>query len=130
MIVYVVTKGIYSDYHICGVALTKERAEKLAMFYKDAYDDCEIEEYNTEAEDEDMLNRLIPVYSVSIKSDGKYRVNIVSYTDSKVEYKPSFELYKCEGLSFYAKLTAKDPEHAFKIANDKRYKMMSELFKL
>ncbi len=130
MVVYVVTKGIYSDYHICGVALTKERAEKLAMFYKDVSDDCEIEEYNTEAEDEDMLNRLIPVYSVSIESDGKYRVNIISYTDSKVEYKPSFKLYKNEGLLFYATLTAKDPEHAFKIANDKRYKMMSELFKL
>lgn len=34
MKVYVITKGIYSDYHICGVALDKERANRLASFFQ------------------------------------------------------------------------------------------------
>lgn len=130
MVVYVVTKGIYSDYHICGVALTKERAEKLAMFYKDAYDDCSIEEYDSEEQNEEILNSLVPVYRVEIRSNGDFTVDIPFYTDGRTQYEPNYKLHENAGYSLTAILTAKDPEHAFKIANDKRYKMMSELFKL
>lgn len=48
MTVYVITKGCYSDYHICGVALDEAEAERLCERYTDKWDDAHIEEYNTE----------------------------------------------------------------------------------
>lgn len=53
--VYVITKGAYSDYHICAVAATKEIAEKLQKIYSDEYSraDARIEEYDlNEAKDD------------------------------------------------------------------------------
>lgn len=44
MIVYVVTEGSYSDYHIEAVFADEERAK----LYLKLHPDCEIEEYDTE----------------------------------------------------------------------------------
>lgn len=49
MTVYVITKGAYSDYHICGVALDKEKAKFLKKVYSGSWEDAYIEEYDTEA---------------------------------------------------------------------------------
>lgn len=48
MKIYVVTEGEYSDYHIEGVFLTKEAADKYVKVRYDgrAYDPC-VEEYDT-----------------------------------------------------------------------------------
>lgn len=46
--IYVITKGDYSDYHICAVAIDKEQAYALAHFYSTKYDAAEVEEYDTE----------------------------------------------------------------------------------
>lgn len=48
MKIYVITKGCYSDYHICAVATDKEKAELLADKFSDRYDSAEIEEYDTD----------------------------------------------------------------------------------
>lgn len=49
MKVYVITQGSYSDYHIVGVKLTREEAEKVvALSNDDYYDYAEIEEYDTD----------------------------------------------------------------------------------
>lgn len=54
MIVYVITAGIYSDYHISGVALEKEKAEQIVKMLKREskgtfmYDQAQIEEYDTD----------------------------------------------------------------------------------
>ena len=127
MIVYVVTKGDYSDYHICGVALSRERAEKLVKLYSEPG----IEEYDTEAADADMLDRLVPVYNVDIDCHGEYMVRIKEYTDSREPFKPSFKLIQrdffgrsCEP-TFQAFLTAKDAKHAVKIAQDERAKQLA-----
>lgn len=48
MKVYVITKGCYSDYHICGVALDKAEAEKLCERCTSEWNNAYIEEYDTE----------------------------------------------------------------------------------
>lgn len=48
MKIYVITKGCYSDYHICTVTTNKEEAETLAETFTDRYDTATIEEYDTE----------------------------------------------------------------------------------
>lgn len=48
MIVYVVTQGSYSDYHVVGVTLDKSKAEKIAKISSNQYDNAQIEEYDTD----------------------------------------------------------------------------------
>lgn len=50
MKVYVITQGSYSDYHIVGVKLTREEAERVVVHANDEdyYDYAEIEEYDTD----------------------------------------------------------------------------------
>ena len=127
MTVYVITHGEYSSYSICGVTLDKNRAEKMAKFYSDTYAKAVIEEYETDAEDSDVLDNLIPVYYVHIDKDGKYTIDVDSYTDGRKPYEPSFNLYDYGGF-FMAFLTAKDKEHALKIALDERAKRMAERY--
>lgn len=59
MNIYVVTEGEYSDYHIEGVFLTKEAAEKyMKLHCYGKYDYPEVEEYETMDEhypDEEMV---------------------------------------------------------------------------
>ena len=43
-IVYLVSKGSYSDYTVLGVYSTKEKAEEIIEFLTDTYNDCDIEE--------------------------------------------------------------------------------------
>ena len=43
-IVYLVSKGSYSDYTVLGVYSTKEKAEEVIEFLTDTYNDCDIEE--------------------------------------------------------------------------------------
>lgn len=132
MIIYVVTQGNYSDYHICGVALSIERAMKLVKLHSRYYDEPQIEEYDTEAEDADMLDHLVPVYDVDIDSRGKYTVKIKEYVDSREPFKPSFKLIQrdffgqCCEPKFEAFLTAKDAAHAVKIAQDERAKQLAQ----
>lgn len=45
MKLYAITKGHYSDYHICTLASSKEKAERLKVLYTDDWNDARIEEY-------------------------------------------------------------------------------------
>lgn len=48
MKVYVITKGEYSDYHICAVVENKAKAELLKEALTDKWEEPYIEEYDTE----------------------------------------------------------------------------------
>lgn len=48
MIVYVITRGEYSDYGIEAVTLEKEKAEELKILYSDSWYDAMIETYDTD----------------------------------------------------------------------------------
>lgn len=47
MKIYVITKGEYSDYHICAVTEDEKIAEKLQRIFSD-WDKAKIEEYDTD----------------------------------------------------------------------------------
>lgn len=68
MKVYVVTQGAYSDYHICGVALTEEDAQVMAKRFDRSWDHSEIEEYDTTIIDD--IKRGNGVYTVFVYNDG------------------------------------------------------------
>ena len=48
MKIYIVTKGSYFDYHICGVAVDLKEAERLQNVNTDEWDMARIETYDTE----------------------------------------------------------------------------------
>ena len=48
MKIYIITKGSYSDYHICGVAVDLKEAERLQNINTDECDIACIETYDTE----------------------------------------------------------------------------------
>ena len=48
MKIYIITRGSYSDYHICGVAVDWKEAERLQNVNTDEWDVARIETYDTE----------------------------------------------------------------------------------
>lgn len=85
--VYVITCGEYSDYHICAVCSTRERAEELRPLYSNRYDIAEIEEYEMDKAPNDA-DRRIPVYMVQISRWVEQGV----VTDSKLQPSESVDL--------------------------------------
>lgn len=85
--VYVITSGEYSDYHICAVCSTRERAEELRPLYSDRWDIAEIEEYEMDKAPNDA-DRRIPVYMVKINRWVEQGV----VTDSKLQPSESVDL--------------------------------------
>lgn len=63
MKVYVITKGKYSDYHVCGVATDKETAEKLRVLNTDKWDEANVEEFDTDDGVKD-LEKYVPAFLV------------------------------------------------------------------
>ena len=134
MKVYVITNGSYSDYHICAVAIDKERAVLLSRYFSDGDGLAQVEEYDTEAKlpNSEYLFRLIPIYKVEIRKDGRCFSGIIEYHDSAEPYKNRFMFGTLlgDGDTFYAFLTANSEDHARKIAFDKRAQMIAERFGL
>lgn len=68
--VYVITKGCYSDYHICSVTLDKEKAESLRVLFdgSNSRDETRIEEFDTESHTDLLAGR--KPYRVSFRKNG------------------------------------------------------------
>lgn len=148
--VYVITCGEYSDYHICAVCSTRERAEELRPLYSDRYDIAEIEEFEM---DQGPVNaeRRIAVYMVNInrwveqgvvtdlKSQPSERVYLISMDRERDRDKytlPGFMNYwprscdrKSGSLNFKVYIradVAETEEKALKIARDRFAKALAE----
>ena len=110
--VYVITKGAYSDYHICTITADPELAKRLAKIYSDDFNDAEIEEYRLNECNKRQL------YGVVFDKHG----NIVKIKADE------YEIQKEEGIDTWSErddditfwVYAKDIDHAQKIAQDKR----------
>lgn len=130
MKIYVITKGSYSDYHICAVTTDKEKAERLVLFYTDRWDEAKIEEF----EEDEIPDDYMPIYFVQYKN-GKWCVNKRGIGSPDYEYEHAFfDRDYIRGTydfnCFYCDVMADDEEHAIKIARDLYAKKKAELMGL
>ena len=123
MKVYVITKGAYSDYHICAVATDKKKAEilKKAFDDKDGWREACIETYETDQFITEIENGF-KLYNCALK-DGEdlsistYLEDLDYMTDSDFRVKRFSKGWCAPGYGI--KVWAKDEDHARKIAADK-----------
>lgn len=120
MKVYVITKGEYSDYHICAVATDKEKAEEIRKKYSQPWEAAEIEEYDTEETEMLMYKNLyVCIYYKKSKS--------IIVNETSFEYPPSIEFMVKDSTSqLSTHVNADDKVHAFKIASDRFAKYLAE----
>lgn len=123
-IVYVVTKGCYSDYHICAVTLDKEKAERLCkLFDGGGWDEARVEGYDTETH-EGLLSGRKP-YNVGFRKNG----DLSSVNEQKLgieHFIPRIGEYPMHEECLVVSLYAKNKESAIKIAAEKRAKYLAE----
>lgn len=124
MKVYVITKGDYFDYHICGVAVDKNMADKIAEGCSSDYDEAMVEVYDTE-----MFSPILKggsVFFVRLTYDNNeiesceennwdYVVNRINKVDT---------MFRNAGCFTY--VVARDEEHARKIGADILYQYKYE----
>jgi hypothetical protein len=124
--VYVITKGCYSDYHICAVTLDKEKAERLRkLFDGGSMDEARIEEWDTE-QHVDLLSGRKP-YFVLFRENG----DVLSVTEDEycIEYfEPKIFVFhhRYYGDVLKTAVYADSREAAVKIAAEKRAKYLAE----
>lgn len=122
MIVYVITKGEYSDYMICDVTLDKEQAELLKKQYSDRWEEACIEEYDTDRYKVEVSEDYKPMWKV------KFCRNEISwcyaFTGDNVKHGTVYDERWCSTISVY--VNAKDEKHARKIAKDIYMKWLAE----
>lgn len=123
MKVYIITKGEYSDYHICGVSDDKERAEFLRKYFSDDWRQAEIEIYDTD--DFTPVLEGNEMYTVTFNPDGTARAYKVD-EDARDCYDRNHKVYSWRTMTATGKFSyaysvtvfARDNEHAIKIASD------------
>ena len=118
--IYVVTQGIYSDYHIVAATTDHDLARKIAAKFTDQYDDCRIEEYSNA---EVMLR---PAWEINFDKAG----NVIS-TDECTSAYDYENVGKCHErrwghCDMAVGVSADDLESAIKIAAEKRAKYLAE----
>lgn len=127
--IYVITEGSYSDYHICAVATNKERAEELRKMYSSRYENAEIEEFEENVPSYEWFNPNPHLYwKVIFLQDGRLASNPESYFDKPnlfITTKPYF----ASSIIIY-NIIAKDATTALKIAQDERAKYLAKKFGL
>jgi len=140
--VYVITRGEYSNYHICAVTMDEEKAQRLRMKYTCEYEKAEIEEYPL---DDEMvyIPEYIPVFKVQFYKDGKNEISLSHFVEKGTENPPKYKIekhkklksdyrnYRGEDLWEYydvsvVMVAAKDRGHALKIASDVRAQKKAE----
>ena len=57
MKLYAITKGCYSDYHICGIATSRQKAEKMEKFYSVPGDEALIEEFEANQYNDEFIGK-------------------------------------------------------------------------
>jgi hypothetical protein len=114
--VYVITKGSYSDYHICAVTGDEERAEVLRELFTTHYDDARVEKYTL-----DETSEAMDLYTVEFSEGILPEITIEEYDTGEVT---PFILESPENV--LVRVRAKDEKHAMKIAQDEYAKWKAE----
>lgn len=126
MKIYVITQGEYSDYHIVGVAIDKEKAKRIAEVNSDSWYEATINEYDTDSFDEVIENGRM--YHVTKHATGKIRASIVEKWQLKDLEEDEIGKVTRERGTYWGGETyndldilirAKNVDHAIKIASEK-----------
>ena len=114
MKVYVITKGEYSDYHICAVTLDEKNAETIRKFFSGDDEDerAEIESYETD------------IYTPIIEDKSFFRIWFEKNGEILVEkqeeiFTDSLNKFMKWGHTIFIDIFAYNDEQAKKIALDK-----------
>jgi hypothetical protein len=124
MTIYVVTCGEYSDYGICALFSTHERARAyMALSPPNTFND--IEEYGLDPLLEDIIdNRRSYVVRMELNGDNAHAEWIRMGTRSPgVHYQKPWTQYGTNTdmpASLITYVNARSPDHAIKIANERR----------
>lgn len=122
MKIYVITKGYYSDYHICAVTIDKNKAELLKEKFSDEYwGDAVIEEFDTDEEEEVL--KFEKVFDCLYCEEN----NEIEISEESIDYfRPSNLIITKNNLGLHTYVLANNEEDALKIASDKFSKYRSE----
>lgn len=112
--IFVVTEGNYSDYHICGVFDTKEKAEKYVLCFGG-----DVEEYEINPHDEQLTNgyKSYRVYMDITGSTKEYGVDCGDGSANKNHFATNYHDNK---IRLVSSMWAKNKKHVIKIANERR----------
>lgn len=129
--IYVITRGSYSDYQICAVASTQERAEQLRKMYSNHYEMARIEEYEVDVPSDKYYNKTPTLYwEVVLKQDGDL-IYIETYYDEPNQPVIIQEgRWNWQGSFIVSNIQTDTQEKAKKIAYDKRAQYLAEKFGL
>ena len=111
MKVYVITKGVYSDYHIVGVVLDKNRAEEIVETISTTHSKAFVEEYDTDSFATCLRFEVYYIY-------GNWNAIVDEYNNKHMNNC----LYDENHFIVYAK----DKDHAIKIAQDMRAEYLAK----
>ena len=113
--VYVVTRGEYSDYHICGVFDEKEKASLFINSFDN--DEYMIEEWNLNPYELELKEGMCPFFVRMAKNGDVLK-------SCKVTSDYGFDEYELTSFdvrgNIYIRVFAKDEKHAIKICNERR----------
>lgn len=123
MKVYVITAGDYSDYHIVGVATTKEMADVIVSKHDlyDKWDKAQIEEYDTDVYEPLRTNDQWSVWKSLNKRTGQWEIECEKNTHISEEVNKIIVNEDGNGNlhSYYVVVYAVNEESAIKIASEK-----------
>ena len=130
--IYVVTTGEYSDYGICAMFSSKEKADQYCeRFKKHAdYTGYDIEEYTLDPIPDDVYRENKELYHVQMWKDGTVRQTYTTHLSSH-NVQLSFAEYgrmerKDDPVVLCMEVWSKSEEHAIKIVNEKRRQLIAE----
>lgn len=128
--VYVVTSGSYSDYRIEAVFFEKDVAEAYAEKNNggSSYDECRVEEWPVGNEPDYRGDRR-KVFCVWMDREGNTRrvltpAEHLAAAEQSENNDRCSEPFELEQLDFY--MLANDEEHAVKIANERRIRLIEK----
>jgi hypothetical protein len=116
-IIYIVTSGEYSDYHILGTFSTKEIAEDfIALLGEPEYSERRIEEFELDFSEADYKGKKVFLVRMAKNGDTKEVVTTDSWHNS--------DFFDMNG-HFGRYVIARDAQHAVKIANERRIQLIA-----
>lgn len=114
--IYVITKGEYSDYHICTVATDYAKAQILQKKFSDKRDTAKIEKFDTEDYNNVFAGKNL--YFICFDKNGNVTNVFVNHLDYFDPSKKQVIIYKDDTVEVY--IFAFDEASAIKIAAEKR----------